>query len=156
MFVLFILATLTLQHTLDIYGVPQDRHVRAVQTGVASVYWPGDGHCGTHRADGKRFTIAQCHIAHRSWPLGTPVAVCSTRTGRCVRSTVQDRGPFGACLAGSRTLRCKQWGLKIRKEDPGTWRGIADLSKCVWLKLGNKQGLQHITLYRLKKERNEV
>jgi hypothetical protein len=32
------------------------------------------------------------------------------------------------------------------------YRGIADLSRCVWEKLGSRKGIQHVMLIRLKKK----
>jgi hypothetical protein len=127
--------------------------VTRTQEGLASTYWPNDGHSGTHCADGTRFTKERCHIAHRSWPLGHPVYICSKVTQRCTLTFVGDRGPFGACddmgfIPG--TFYCKgKWHVKIRKKDPGRWRGVTDMSRCVWKRLGGP-GMQHVRLYLLK------
>ena len=74
-------------------------------SGRATVYYPSDGHCGSHRADGKPFRADDSHIAHRTLSLGTTGYLCSIRSGLCVRTSVRDRGPFGA------VRRCDQ-GLK--------------------------------------------
>jgi len=139
--------------TFIFYLLPPQLPIRIIrirrQQGLTSVYFPGDGHSGTHRADGKRFTVTQCHIAHRHWPLGSLVRVCSQMTKRCVFSHVRDRGPFGACDhkgINPKTLACRgKWLLKIRHQDPGHWRGISDLSLCIWKKIGGP-ALQNITL----------
>lgn len=128
--------------------VPDGYTIAKTQHGLASVYWPGDGHSGKVCADGRPFTRERCHIAHRSWPLGRKVRVCSRKTGRCTVSFVGDRGPFGACdhKGIRRNFTCRgKWLVKIRRRDPGTWRGIADLSKCVWKKIGGP-GMQIIRL----------
>ena len=127
-----------------------------IQTGLASVYWPGDGHSGKVCADGKPFTPQRCHIAHRTWPLGRAVRVCSLTTGRCTTSYIGDRGPFGACdkkgqKKGSYICRGR-WLIKIRHKDPGTWRGIADLSRCVWRKIGGP-GMQKVTITLLRRKK---
>lgn len=135
--------------------LPKGYEVAAAQRGLASVYWPGDGHSGTYCADGKRFTKERCHIAHRDWPLGRKVRVCSVRTKKCTISFVGDRGPFGACGPKGirRNFRCKgRWLVKIRKKDPGVWRGIADLSRCVWRKIGGP-GMQIVTIELLRRKR---
>lgn len=143
--------------------VPDGYTIAKTQRGMVTVYWPGDGHSGKTCADGKPFTRTRCHIAHRSWPLGSKVRVCSRKTGRCTISFVGDRGPFGACDhlgMATRTTRRNgkvyykwacfgKWRVKIRRSDPGTWRGIADLSKCVWKKIGGP-GMQDIRLDLLK------
>jgi hypothetical protein len=130
-----------------LHAIPHDYEVVRTQRGLASVYWPGDGHSGKECADGVPFTKDRCHIAHRTWRLGSRVRVCSSKTRRCTTSYVGDRGPFGSCLGGiRRDYTCKgRWVVKIRRRDPGTWRGIADLSKCVWKKIGGP-GLQVIQL----------
>ena len=143
--------------------VPDGYRIAKTQRGLATVYWPGDGHSGKLCADGKPFTRERCHIAHRSWRLGSKVRVCSRKTGRCTITYVGDRGPFGACDHRGiveRTHRHKgklrfkwscygKWLIKIRQSDPGTWRGVADLSKCVWKKIGGP-GMQVVRLDLLK------
>lgn len=139
--------------------IPNGYDIAKTQRGVATVYWPGDGHSGSTCADGKPFTTTRCHIAHRTWPLGSKVRVCSRKTGRCTISFVGDRGPFGACdHLGQKphSFSCKgKWLIKIRRRDPGTWRGIADLSKCVWKKIGGS-GMQIIRLDLLKPSRRRI
>lgn len=66
------------------------------QSGLATVYHPGDRSCGKERADGKRFTSEDDHIAHRWLPLGTKGFICNQRTNKCTFTVVRDRGPFGA------------------------------------------------------------
>lgn len=95
------------------------------EIGVATIYYPGDGHSGRIKADGSAFKKTDSHIAHRTLPLGTSGYLCSIRTGRCVHTRVQDRGPFGA------TLPCNK--------DPSNAKGIGKprLAKwgrvCYWL-----------------------
>lgn len=125
------------------------------QTGLASVYWPGDGHSGKTCADGKPFTKERCHIAHRHWPMGSMVRVCSLSTRKCAFSFIGDRGTYGACddKGMDRWYRCKgKWMIKIRRSDPGTWRGIADLSRCVWKQIGGP-GLQRVRLQLIRTPR---
>jgi len=126
-----------------------DYTIMAKQEGLASVYWPGDGQCGEVRADTKPFKPGQCHLAHREWPLGTRVRICSKETGSCAITRVRDRGPYGACDRRGmdpRTHQCRgKWMLKRKPSDPGTWRGIADLTRCVWKRIGGP-GLQPVIL----------
>ena len=146
----YLLATAVFTFT---WQIPIHPRATRVQVGLATVYWPGDGHSGKVCADGKPFTKERCHIAHRSWPMGSKVRVCSKKTRRCTITYIGDRGPFGAC--DDKGLRenfaCRgRWTVKIHRRDPGTWRGIADLSKCVWRKIGGP-GLQVIQLELLKR-----
>ena len=64
--------------------------------GLATIYYPGDGFSGKHKADGTAFVMGQNHIAHRKLPLGTEGWVCSLKSGICYRTVVRDRGPYGA------------------------------------------------------------
>lgn len=76
----------------------------SAQSGRATVYFPNDGHCGTHRADGAVFTRSDDHFAHRTLPLGTTGLLCNLKTHVCTEATVRDRGPYGAirsCKAGA-------------------------------------------------------
>lgn len=126
--------------------------------GVASAYWPGDGMSGDTCADGKPFTKERCHIAHRTWPLGSKVRVCSVSTKKCAFSFVGDRGPFGACdeRGMGKGHVCKgKWRVKIHKSDPGVWRGVVDMSKCVSDKIGGK-GLRMVIVERLREIPTEV
>jgi hypothetical protein len=142
-------------------AIPDGYTITRTQRGVATSYWAGDRFT-SHKAlcaDGTPVTVERCHIAHRSWPLGSKVRVCSRKTGRCALSFVGDRGPFGACNhqgMNPRTFSCRgRWLVKIRRSDPGVWRGIADLSRCVWKKIGGP-GMQRIRLDLLKKERKPL
>lgn len=65
-------------------------------SGRTSVYWPKDNYCGTRKANGKPFKSSDKHIAHRILPLGTAGLLCNKRTGDCIRTTVEDRGSWGA------------------------------------------------------------
>jgi len=79
-------------------------------------------------------------LAHRTWPCSTKVLVLNPRSGRRTWAVVGDRGPYGAvgpkkknglfCRASGREIG---WCVKRPKrrdgsEDPGRWRGVADLS----------------------------
>jgi hypothetical protein len=102
--------------------------------GRATIYWPGDGHCGSMRADGKMFTRADNHIAHRWLPLGTAGWLCSRRTGRCTLTSVQDRGPFGSCPAAEAHRlwpRCRGWRVHTRPRRGWRYRGEFDITRPV-------------------------
>lgn len=147
------MTTLTLlAATLTTLSLPDGYITLAKQEGLASVYWPGDGQCGKERADAIPFRPEQCHLAHREWPLGARVRVCSRETKKCAYTRVRDRGPYGACDARGidpKTHKCRgQWLLKIKRSDPGVWRGVADLTRCVWRRIGGPS-MQRVTLERI-------
>ena len=99
-----------------------------VHTGLATSYHPGDKMSGSTKADGTSFVKGENHVAHRHLPLGTRGYLCNKRTSKCVRTTVRDRGPFGAlraCRYGKPSpYRVGKFVFHARKIK---WRG-----KCVW------------------------
>ena len=115
------------------------------QLGVASYYYPKDGHCGKFRADGKRFLVTDEHVAHRKLPLGTPIIVENLKTGAWAVTRVRDRGPFGFCVQRSKKCRvppnptvrggpCPKthlWAIRVRrkKNECGYYRGIVDVTR---------------------------
>jgi hypothetical protein len=126
-----------------------------VEVGAATIYYPGDGNCGTHKADGTRFTKKDNHIAHRRLPLGTPGFVCNIRTGACVRTVVSDRGPWGAVIpcrrykgpskGGIGTPKRHKWGrvcfwwqAQIKLQPGWKRRGKFDLTRLVARAIGHK------------------
>jgi len=64
----------------------------ADQCGGAS--WYGPGFHGKKTASGTRFNQNAMTAAHKSLPFGTKVKVVDQRTGKSVRVTINDRGPF--------------------------------------------------------------
>lgn len=62
------------------------------QCGGAS--WYGPGFNGKRAASGEIFNENAMTAAHRSLPFGTKLVVTDQRTGRTVRVTINDRGPF--------------------------------------------------------------
>lgn len=62
------------------------------QCGGAS--WYGPGFHGKTAASGETFNENAMTAAHRSLPFGTKVTVTDQRTGKQVRVTINDRGPF--------------------------------------------------------------
>jgi len=106
--------------------------------GNATAYWPGDHFCGMERADGRPFRATDTHVAHRRLPLGTPGLACNQL--RCVFTTVQDRGPFGAVRPCAETARgrlvrwkgkCHRWRVQTRPHLGWSWRGEFDLTRPV-------------------------
>jgi hypothetical protein len=102
---------------------------------------PGD------RLTGKHLSCTHQHIqpgqlacAHRTLPCGTTLILENPRTGRFAVCEVLDRGPFGAIMPTG------QWGVKIRKHEPGAWRGILDLSPAVADALGHN-GRERIRIF---------
>lgn len=105
------------------FGDPNDRH-------------DGDALSCTHQALGPDDLVC----AHRTLPCGTVVLLHNPRTDRVALCTVEDRGPYGAILPSGR------WGVKIRKRQPGVWRGVIDLSPAVARALGHN-GFERIDVY---------
>ncbi len=87
---------------------------------------PGDMWTGAHLScTGQRIAPGQLACAHRTLPCGSLVVVHNPRTSRFAVCQVLDRGPFGAILPSG------DWGVKIRADEPGVWRGIIDLAPAV-------------------------
>jgi rare lipoprotein A len=61
--------------------------------------WYGKELAGRRTASGQVFNPNGLTAAHRSLPFGTCLVVGNPRTGRSVRVTVNDRGPFTAGLS---------------------------------------------------------
>lgn len=64
----------------------------ADQCGGAS--WYGPGFHGKKTASGERFNENAMTAAHKTLPLGTVVKVTNQRTGKSIKVTINDRGPF--------------------------------------------------------------
>lgn len=62
------------------------------QCGGAS--WYGPGFHGKKAASGQRFDQNAMTAAHKSLPFGTVVRVVDQRTGKSVKVTINDRGPY--------------------------------------------------------------
>lgn len=92
------------------------------ETGLAS--WYGPGFHGKKTASGERFNENAMTAAHKTLPLGTVVKVTNQRTGKSIKVTINDRGPF------------------VRGR-------IIDLSKAAAAKLGTKHdGIRKVCLER--------
>lgn len=117
------------------------------QTGIASVYFPSDGHCGAIRADGKPFSAGSWHLAHRRLKLGTKVLVFNPKTWRVAVVPVKDRGPYGFCSCKAKPMRrpshgcapgCKWRSFLPNRCRVGYYRGVVDLTRPVAHHLGIK------------------
>lgn len=87
---------------------------------------PGDRWAGRHLScTHEKLKPGQMVCAHRNLPCGTVLVLHNPRTRRLAACEVLDRGPFGAILPTG------EWGIKIKRDEPGTWRGILDLSPAV-------------------------
>lgn len=62
------------------------------QCGGAS--WYGPGFHGKKTASGAKFNENAMTAAHKSLPFGTVVKVTDQRTGKSIKVTITDRGPF--------------------------------------------------------------
>src|SRR5262245_14969397 len=84
---------------------------------------PGDLLAGAElKCTRERLRPGQLVCAHRTLPCGTLLMLQNPRTGRFALCSVLDRGPYGAILPSG------QWGFKLRKSEPGRWRGLLDLA----------------------------
>jgi len=144
--------------------------------GKATSYYPGDGHCGETRADGRPFTALDAHIAHRRLPLGTEGFLCNARTGLCVETHVRDRGPWGAihpCVEGGPQTRgsrlapprryqrgkvCFWWQAQIKLKPGWKRRGEFDLTRPVAEAIGHRPFDKVVFFYKWTKRplRSEV
>lgn len=121
--------------------------------GRLSVYKPNDGFNKGDLACGGRFAFQQNHIAYRRWHrvgCGTKVLVCSSRTTRCVISTVRDAGPYGIYKPPFRhAVREGRWKVWTKPRPPRgwRWRAVADLSHRLWELLGRPGVFSPIHLY---------
>ena len=64
----------------------------AGQCGGAS--WYGPGFHGKKTASGERFNENAMTAAHKTLPLGSVVKVTNQRTGKSIKVTINDRGPY--------------------------------------------------------------
>lgn len=102
-----------------VYHTPQDR--KTLQGGALSCLW------------GKKPNDLPDHYlfcAHRTYRCGTILHVYNPKTEKSAYCAVMDRGPFGALLEDGK------WVIKIRRSDPGRWRGILDVSPGVQKLIG--------------------
>ena len=68
------------------------------QADTVMATWYGKELAGRRTASGQAFNPNGLTAAHRSLPFGTCLVVSNPRTGKNVRVTVNDRGPFTAGL----------------------------------------------------------
>lgn len=135
-----------------------------VERGRLSVYWPNDSMrtgnvLACDRPTRRRFyRRGSVHVAHRRWRrigCGTKVRVCADATGRCITAPVLDSGPWGIYrgkLEGA--VKEGRWRVWTRYKPPSGWRfrGVVDLSREAWRRLGKPPGLSKVTLmYRPKR-----
>jgi hypothetical protein len=97
------------------------------EKGIATRFGdPGDLLTGSHLyCTHQRLAPGQLACAHRTLPCGSVVLLHNPRTSKFAVCEVLDRGPFGAILPSG------AWGIKLRTNEPGEWRGIIDLAPAV-------------------------
>ena len=131
--------------------IPEVSDLPLQESGLASWYGSGinndNGLHGKITATGEVFDPSKRTCASRTIPLNTIVLVELKRDPtRRVFCRVNDRGPYGALNEDN------EWVLKLRKEDPGEWRGVMDLSKGTAKALGFSfnSGLEEINIRYIK------
>lgn len=136
------------------------------QTGPASQFahvgdkWQG-GPSPCLKENGRlRRVVPDDHIiAHRTLPCGTEVVIRNKRTLMTTTALVGERGPYGACIAKDwkRGRKCPKgkWVLKRRVDDPGGWRGIADLTPSVAQAIGHN-GFEQVDIFVVKKTSDDT
>ena len=114
----------------------------SVEKGLATRFGdPGDPLDGDRLSCVRRPMLPGEHAcAHRTLPCGTTLIVENPRTGAITTCAVLDRGPYGAILKNGK------WVIKLRKKDPGSWRGVLDLSPSVARALKHN-GREPVRLY---------
>ena len=125
------------EHALPTIELPP-----AQARGMAS--WYGDGALhGRITASGEPIDPDKFTCAHRSLPLQTTVLLVNAKEpGRRVWCRVNDRGPYGARLPDG------SYVVKIRRAQPGKWRGIADISVAAARQLGTYgKGLEPVHVH---------
>lgn len=126
----------------------------ADQTGLGSMFGsPGDKLTGGNLGCDATRAIqpGDQFCAHRNYPCGATLIVENIRTGARTTCIVMDRGPYGAYVYDNNGNR--SWVVKIHPDDPGTWRGIVDLSPKVSGDIGHN-GFERVRIWeynRLKK-----
>ena len=72
--------------------VPNAQGPTVEQVGNAS--WYGPAQDGDETASGEIFDQRKLTAAHRTLPLGTKAMVTNLKTGKSVKVTINDRGPY--------------------------------------------------------------
>ena len=72
--------------------VPNAEGPKVDQVGNAS--WYGPGFDGKETASGETYDQNELTAAHRTLPLGTEAVVTNLETGKSVKVTINDRGPY--------------------------------------------------------------
>lgn len=113
-----------------------------VLTGGLSVYYPGDGHCGSELSCGGQFVSGQHHIAIRQWyrRCGKKAVICSDKTKKCVWTVVRDSGPWGATNG-------KRWEVQIKLKPGWRRRAVVDMTKSVWRDLGKPPAMSKVIVW---------
>lgn len=130
-----------------------------VVTGGVSVYWPGDAArtgnvmaCDRPRLR-RVYRRGSIHLAMRSvWRIGCgrKVLVCARATGRCARAPVLDAGPWGVITGSRRRARAEgRYKVWVKQRPPEGWRfrGVADLSRALWTRLGKPRFMTRVTIF---------
>lgn len=68
--------------------------VQVANAKTGAVSWYGKYHHGRLTASGERFNMHAMTAAHKTLPFGTVVSVKNIKTGKTIKVTINDRGPY--------------------------------------------------------------
>src|SRR5580698_6918753 len=118
--------------------------IRPVESGVASQYGqPGDIYGQQALAcNVSKHIDNHMHVCASRWlPCGTTLLLQNKSNNELSWCTVMDRGPYGAMIKNDDGTY--SWGMKIHAKDPGTWRGILDMSPATARDM-HHNGFEHV------------
>lgn len=132
--------------------------VLTVECAALSVYRPGDGYNSGKLACGGRFTYRQRHVAVRRWyKYGCGAEVLLLHSEFLWHfAKIRDAGPFGIYKPPLRgAVQAGRWRVWVKSRPPRgwKWRGAADLSWGLWLKLGRPAPLSRLCVVYYNKRR---
>jgi hypothetical protein len=110
---------------------------------------PGDGYGGRTPTllHDRPVEPGDMGIAHRRWPIGSPIRIKNLETDQVSYGVVLDRGPYGKTDADGNWFNARR-----ERERDGTYRGCADLTPDLARAIGHKGKTKvKITLLKIRK-----